>query len=410
MARKIINYRKDQLDQSALGELEAVWKDATSVSKDRSLSEALLETKSHEWEPTLKRHGGKIYPKTFWSDNVETFLVAAIIVLGVRAFFLQPFIIPTNSMYPTYSGMYHQIYDSEDSPSMLAKPFRFALLGARNREVVADVSGEVRIPLEFGNLSNSDYRARATFEIVDGKKWLFVPTKLKRYPIIIGDQVEYFDVPLDFDGDSVLLERFFPDAEGWPDVISNERTTGRFRQNGAHRGTITVPEDAVSAGETVLNFDVLSGDALFVDRFTYHFFPPEVGDPIVFRTGTIQYPPQPLGEKYYIKRLAGVGGDVLEIHSPALFIDGEMAVDNVAFEYNAEEIDGYEGYVNGKENMRYLDPGTSYQIPEDKYFALGDNSDNSLDSRYWGSFDKREVIGRAFFIYYPFTKRWGPAQ
>ena len=87
-----------------------------------------------------------------------------------------------------------------------------------------------------------------------------------------------------------------------------------------------------------------------------------------------------------------------------------MAVDNVAFEYNAEEIDGYEGYVNGKENMRYLDPGTSYQIPEDKYFALGDNSDNSLDSRYWGSFDKREVIGRAFFIYYPFTKRWGPAQ
>jgi len=335
---------------------------------------------------------------------------AAIVVLGIRAFFLQPFIIPTNSMYPTYSGMYHQVYDAQERPSLLAKPFRFLLLGARNREVVAESDGPVRIPLFFSEGRGDEIRARAMFEVVDGRKWLVVPTKLKRYPIIVGDQATGFEVPLDFDADSVLLDRFFPEAESWGEVIARERTSGRFRREGPNRGMIEVPNARFKEGETVLNFDVLSGDALFVDRFTYHFFPPKVGDPIVFRTGTIDYPPQPLGEKYYIKRLAGTGGDTLEIRPPALFINGEIADQVSAFTDNAEEIDGYRGYVNDEGNLRYLTPGSSYTIPEEHFFALGDNSHNSLDSRYWGSFDQKAVIGRALFIYYPFTKRWGLAE
>ncbi|MBC2602480.1 signal peptidase I [Puniceicoccus vermicola] len=409
MARKIINYRKDQLSEKALEELHAVHDESAALSRDKSLSLETLETKSREWEPVLKRHGGKIYPKTFWSDNLETFLVAAIVVLGIRAFFLQPFIIPTNSMYPTYSGMYHQIYDDEDYPSILAKPFRFALLGAKNHEVTAESSGAVRIPLLYEETSGG-IRARARYEVVDGRKWLLVPTKLKRYPLFVGNEPSAFDVPLDFDADSVLIDRFFPYAKSWGEVIAKERTTGRFRREDAHHAWIEVPAEQFNAGETVLNFDVLSGDALFVDRFTYHFFPPEPGDPIVFRTQSIDYPPQPLGEKYYIKRLAGTGGDTLEIHPPALFINGAQAEGNIAFVDNAKQIDGYDGYINGGPGMQYLNPGTSYEIPEDHFFALGDNSDNSLDSRYWGSFEEDAVIGRAFFIYYPFTKRWGPAQ
>jgi len=410
MARKVIHYRKDVLSEEAIGELGKVYEEATEKSKDRTLSEKGLGESATEWEPILRRHGGKIYPKTFWSDNLETFLVAAIIVLGIRAFFLQPFIIPTNSMYPTYSGMYHQVYDAQERPSLLAKPFRFLLLGARNREVVAESDGPVRIPLFFSEGRGDEIRARAMFEVVDGRKWLVVPTKLKRYPIIVGDQATGFEVPLDFDADSVLLDRFFPEAESWGEVIARERTSGRFRREGPNRGMIEVPNARFKEGETVLNFDVLSGDALFVDRFTYHFFPPKVGDPIVFRTGTIDYPPQPLGEKYYIKRLAGTGGDTLEIRPPALFINGEIADQVSAFTDNAEEIDGYRGYVNDEGNLRYLTPGSSYTIPEEHFFALGDNSHNSLDSRYWGSFDQKAVIGRALFIYYPFTKRWGLAE
>ncbi len=410
MARKIINYRKDVLDEKAIAELEAVRRDAFGCAKDKSFSQEMLAEKSGGWEAILRRHGGKIYPKTFWSDNLETFLVAAIVVLGVRAFFLQPFIIPTNSMYPTYSGMYHQIYDAEDRPSLLAQPFRFLLLGARNQEIEAPVQGRVRIPLLYKETRGEGTRARAAFDVVDGRKWLIVPTKLKRYPLLIGDARVDFKVPLDFDADSVLLDRFFPGKESWTEVIASERATGRFRRDGNHRAMIEVGNQEFMPGETVLNFDVLSGDALFVDRFTYHFFPPKVGDPIVFRTGTIHYPPQPLGEKYYIKRLAGAEGDVLAIDPPALLIDGEVASGNVAFENNAREIEGYRGYVNTEKQMRYLTPGTSFTVPDDEFFALGDNSRNSLDSRYWGSFDHRAVIGRALFIYYPFTKRWGPAH
>ncbi|MEM0965686.1 MAG: signal peptidase I [Verrucomicrobiota bacterium] len=404
MARKIINYRKDQLGSSAIAQLKEVGESASAVSAEKDLTNERLTSLAGEWDSVLRQHGGKVYPKTFISDNVETFLVAAIIVLGIRAFFLQPFIIPTNSMYPTYSGMYHQLYEAGEGPSLLEKPFRFVLFGARNQEVVADSNGALRIPL-FINQG-----PRAAFEVVDGKKWIFVPTKLKRYFLYVGNQPVSFDVPIDFDADSMLIDRYFPDYNSWSEVVEAQQANGGFSRQNARMGSVTVAGGTFQSGDTVLDFDVLSGDALFVDRFSYHFFAPKVGDPIVFRTNSIDYPRSPLGEKYYIKRLAGTEGDVLAIEPPALLIDGEVARGNVAFEKNAEQIDGYRGYVNDGPNMDYLTPGTTYEIPEDQFFALGDNSNNSLDSRYWGSFDEDAVIGKALFIYFPFTKRWGPAE
>jgi signal peptidase I len=49
-------------------------------------------------------------------------------------------------------------------------------------------------------------------------------------------------------------------------------------------------------------------------------------------------------------------------------------------------------------------------VPDSSFVALGDNSQNSADSRYWGFVPEQSVIGRAFFVYYPFTKRWGPSD
>jgi signal peptidase I len=56
------------------------------------------------------------------------------------------------------------------------------------------------------------------------------------------------------------------------------------------------------------------------------------------------------------------------------------------------------------------EPGARATIPEGTYVALGDNSANSADSRYWGYVPEKAVIGKAIFIYYPFTKRWGVAE
>jgi signal peptidase I len=57
-----------------------------------------------------------------------------------------------------------------------------------------------------------------------------------------------------------------------------------------------------------------------------------------------------------------------------------------------------------------LAEGYSIEVPKDSYFAMGDNSPNSYDSRGWGFVPKGEVIGKAVFILYPFTRRWGCAK
>jgi len=147
-----------------------------------------------------------------------------------------------------------------------------------------------------------------------------------------------------------------------------------------------------------------------VDRFSYHFKKPKVGDPFVFRTDEIiesvgdatgDYTP-----KYYIKRLVGVEGETLEIRDGALLVNGQPRDEVEAFGRNASKEGEYDGY----KNVKLLSKGRELLIPDDKFVALGDNSGNSADSRYWGFVPEKSVIGKAFFIYYPFTKRWGLAE
>jgi signal peptidase I len=57
-----------------------------------------------------------------------------------------------------------------------------------------------------------------------------------------------------------------------------------------------------------------------------------------------------------------------------------------------------------------LPVGGKVTVPANSYFALGDNSPRSLDSRYWGFVPDKDVVGRPLFIYYPLTSRWGLAR
>jgi signal peptidase I len=110
-------------------------------------------------------------------------------------------------------------------------------------------------------------------------------------------------------------------------------------------------------------------------------------------------------EQYYIKRLAGKPGDTLEIRDFTLYRNGKPADGAKAYSANAKRDPHYSGYrASG-----LLAPGQIYTVPADSYIALGDNSANSQDSRYWGAVQAQDVVGRPLFIYYPFTHRWGPA-
>jgi signal peptidase I len=67
--------------------------------------------------------------------------------------------------------------------------------------------------------------------------------------------------------------------------------------------------------------------------------------------------------------------------------------------------DGYRGYAPGRENM--ADATKPFDVPEARYFAMGDNSYNSYDSRYWGPVPEENLVGRGLFVYWPFVPHWG---
>jgi signal peptidase I len=165
-------------------------------------------------------------------------------------------------------------------------------------------------------------------------------------------------------------------------------------------------------GEPILQFDILTGDQLFVDRMSYNFVRPTVGQGFVFRTGKIESPymiDPATGrqiDQYYIKRLVGVPGDTLEVKNYTLYRNGRPITGAAAFDKNARRADHYVGY----RNEMSLAVGQTMTVPPDHFMAMGDNSANSEDSRYWGYVPAKEAVGRPLFIYYPFTKRWGPAR
>lgn len=387
-ASKVYHYRKDLTSKEHLDLLDCLVEDLKSSILEKSNKSEVVTESMNRLDLHLRKIGGKIYPKTFWSDNLEVALVAAIIVIGIRTFFFQPFIIPTNSMYPTYSGMNTVVYEDKNvRPSFLSKAIRFITLGARHKSLTAKNSGN----LQLGGV-----------EKVTGRKWFILPTVLAEYTFLVGGVPHKIRVPADFDI-SVAIRESYPNT--------------RFVRSSNNRNILELDTN-IQSGNTILRFDITLGDALFVDRLSYHFKRPNAGDPFVFRTRKIpgiEGGPSNLVDKYYIKRIGGVGGESLEIKEGGLFVNGKARKEVEPFLRNARKEGEYNGYeypsynpVNPPKLMTRL--GESVAIPKGKFIALGDNSGNSLDSRYWGFVPENSIIGKAFFIYYPFTKRWGISE
>ena len=401
LADKIFNYRRDILPAPLLAELQTN-RAAVRTSLRGKDDAAKLKLKIEALEATLRRTGGTHYPKSTLTENVEFFLVAAIIILGIRTYFVQPFKIPTNSMWPSYNGLTAEIFDSREAePKAAERAFRLVTKGARPRTIDAPMDGEVLIPL-YGD----EHYVKLPPTEVAGRNWLIFPARHKKFTLLVGNKPVFVTVPGDFDFEWAVRDAFFPQdrqsREPGPvdlarhlkaqrEVLEDPRNPGiRFLRTGKF----------VKTGERVMSFDILTGDQLFVDRISYHFVRPKVGDGFVFRTGNI---PDMKGDQYYIKRLAGTPGDVLEIRNPVLYRNGEPITGSSAFEANAK----LEGRYVGYRAMGILEPGKRYTVPENAYIALGDNSANSQDSRYWETVPAKDVVGRPLWIYFPFTTHWG---
>ena len=102
--------------------------------------------------------------------------------------------------------------------------------------------------------------------------------------------------------------------------------------------------------------------------------------------------------------MAGLPGDQLRIDSPFLYINGKKA-QRYGFERVMSARPPYRGYAPGHEYL--AKPDQTYTVPRDGYFAMGDNSYNSFDSRYWGPVPVENLVGRGLFVYWPFFPHWG---
>ena len=407
LADKVYHFRRDVLPAAQVAELQSRMSELRALVKERAGAEK-LKIGIERLEDVLQKTGGPHYPKTALVENVEFFLVAAIVILGIRTYFVQPFKIPTNSMWPTYNGMTPQVFKTKaDEPNPAAVAARLVAFGAWPHRLDAPAEGEIMVPVLGGS------RGIVHCETVRGRTWLVIPADVRQYTLLVGDKAVTTKVPMDFDFDWAIYDAFFNRGQPYSpgalqDEIGRRIQAGEFvvREVDGQAVRCIRTGKSVRAGERVFAFDELTGDQLFVDRVSYHFIKPSVGSGFVFRTGHIPDIVQRLGDQYYIKRLVGTPGDTLEIEGSTLKRNGGPIFGSDAFANNARRTNNYGGYVA----LGRLAPGSTVTVPKNSYFAMGDNSLNSEDGRYWGFVPAKDVVGRPVFVYYPFTRHWGPAR
>ena len=409
-ATKIYNYRCDILTveqnktlleyQNTLACLNKSW--GKPAPAPEGLQEALNRLLNH-----LKSLKLPFYPISFWSDNAEVLWVAAFLALSIRTFFIQPFRIPTCSMFPSFSGMLTQVLaDKKTPPNFITKPLRWLLKGAENYYYEAPCDGIVQIPL-FNQQDMIKNNSHIRYEIEYGREigsfWFkhLLPKPYKVYILWIGHEQIRIRMPYEFtDMEALLRKKFFPQYESFSALLQSPYLDLHYtREKGYHINT----QSYAKKGQCCLHFDILCGDMVFVDRLTYHFRRPHNGEAIVFRTKNI---PRLHSDLYYIKRLAGSGGDQLFIKNDQLFCNGQLATGSSAFENNNKKQGIYPGY-RADGCLKY---GKTITVSEHYFFALGDNSPFSYDSRFWGEVPEKEVLGKAAFVLHPISWRWGVAE
>ena len=136
---------------------------------------------------------------------------------------------------------------------------------------------------------------------------------------------------------------------------------------------------------------------------------PKTGDVAVFR-----WPPNPSFD--YIKRVIGVPGDKIEYHNKKLIINGkpikQTFIENTIDESSGRAVTRYEEDLNGVLHSIFINPKEpmvdfDVTVPEGYYFMLGDNRDDSADSRYWGFVPEANLRGRAFLVWMSWNGKKG---
>ena len=344
-AEKYLRYKRDVLSEITRTDLQKEIEKLQYALRERdhrAIKEEAekLDAQLHTLAPvTWESH---------WRENCEVILVAVVVAVGIRSYFLQPFKIPTGSMQPTLNGIIGHP-NANPAPNIPRQAAEYLILGRNYINVVSRQDDEVEQILQ--------------------KKFAFFFTFSR---VICQHQTFLVYAP--------------------PTTLSQD-----FKVSvGTH----------YKAGEVIARGWIDTGDQVFVDKFSYNFVKPHRGDVFVFRTNEIPgiADDPETGAPFFIKRLAGVPGDTLRIDPPFLYVDGKV-VKGFGFERVMSVKAPYRGYAPGQNYL--AQPNRTYAVPTHGYFAMGDNSYNSYDSRWWGPVPEENLVGRGLFVYWPFSRHWG---
>jgi len=309
---------------------------------------------------------------------LDILVVSISVAMAFRAYFYEPFNIPTGSMQPTLYGNHSIPCSPEEADFFDSTPlkwFKWMLTGEMYEHFQAPFSGVLQ----------------------------FRPTNTGHYDMRVVN---------------ALTDRVSPRMLVPTDVLHPHETgDGPYRQQMFALPNGLAPGSAVRAGQTLWSGKVVTGDFLFVNRWLWNFRHPRRGDVMIFSTTGIKGLQQ---GTHYIKRMTGTPGETLTIKDGHLVVDGVQPMEPLRIrqiqnrEKWHEKEYPYAGY-RPSECPDYATPGRTIaqegdevKLGPDEYYACGDNSPSSYDSRYWGPVPAANLRGIAGGVFWPFwNHRWG---
>ena len=418
---RVINEQRDLLSTEAVAALQTAKAEArTAIQTGANKGElkrqmAKLEDTARKWFRPYSNPGVR--------ENVKEVLVAVVTILSFTTFFLQLTKIPTGSMQPTLFGITYQDLKGEHSVTLKS-----------GQTMWGTITSET--PTNIILTTSLDQRQIPKDQIAKTESGAFqIPSTLHRLGLYWTTGISYKYLVAPFDGyvkDVGPSKPIFPFIKRQPVLFSSA--------DGSQQKTLWIwfpPDDQLfenrnpgvaatgrrifKAGEPIIKAKSIAGDHLLVDRFTYNFRRPKRGDIFVFKTKGIDALQQDL---LYIKRMVALPNEEVQIGNDRhLIIDGKrLDASTPRFErvYEGDFVKNspYLGHVNEHVQKEmgligrslaplFPDESVRRRLGPNEYLAMGDNTLSSLDSRDWGSVPEKNIIGKCWFVYWPFTERFG---
>ncbi len=296
----------------------------------------------------------KVYPTKNTSgirENIEVVIVALGAAMAIRAFFFQPFKIPTGSMQPTLNGI---TIEAQAAPGAFDNPI-----------------------LKF-------------------PKWLITGTSYKEIRATVSGPVE--DLQQERDAYLVQIGGVQHKIPVYMRELVLEKTPLGYR---------SLLKKSYVKGDLIVSACVIAGDHILVNKMKYNFMNPERGDISVFDTRSIT-DSRVRKDTFYIKRMVGLPSEKIQIKNRRLVADGQVVSNPPMFEKMATD-PIYSGGHNTTQGSRLVNEDSFIQLGDDEYLMMGDNTKTnmSLDGRFFGGVPRNDFQGPAFLVYWPFREHWG---